>query len=165
MAEAHDAAEILHLVSQARQKSPDPRRRCVRAFRTLGRWRRSPKRWGFGEMLTSNLGAEREGFEPSNHLTAVTSLAGKRLQPDSATSPGIPNRIGQRWLMRRCLPGSAIGGFVELFDEGLGCDLAVGVFDNRGHLRTIRVNIETEPDPSARADVWRHVEPFGFGLD
>ena len=32
-------------------------------------------------------GAERVGFEPTGHLKAATSLAGRRVRPDSATSP------------------------------------------------------------------------------
>ena len=31
--------------------------------------------------------AERVGFEPTKSLSALTPLAGERLQPDSATSP------------------------------------------------------------------------------
>ncbi len=46
--------------------------------------------------------AEREGFEPSNHLTTVTSLAGKRLQPDSATSPRASDGSA-RIVAMRCL--------------------------------------------------------------
>ena len=33
--------------------------------------------------------AERVGFEPTDHLAAVTSLAGRRVRPDSATSPNV----------------------------------------------------------------------------
>src|SRR5690606_10939112 len=33
--------------------------------------------------------AERVGFEPTESLAALTSLAGRRLRPDSATSPGL----------------------------------------------------------------------------
>ena len=40
--------------------------------------------------------AEREGFEPSNGVTPVTSLAGKRLQPGSATSPVRASVAGRR---------------------------------------------------------------------
>lgn len=64
--------------------------------------------------------AERVGFEPTDRLTAVTSLAGRRVRPDSATSPrrqtfyreaarmttgrGAPTRTGshRRSRSRRC---------------------------------------------------------------
>ena len=55
----------------------------------------SPGRGVGADIPDPTTSAEREGFEPSNEVTPVTSLAGKRLQPDSAISPEDPTLVAR----------------------------------------------------------------------